>query len=44
MIIAKLWAKQIINGKKTFKLKELVKEVLIERGQKDLMIEKISNS
>lgn len=41
-MIAKLWAEQIINGKKTFeqvpsKLKELVKEVLIERGHEDLV-------
>lgn len=41
-MIAKLWAEQIINGKKTFeqvpsKLKELVKEVLIERGREDLV-------
>lgn len=41
-MIAKLWAEQIIKGKKTFeqvpsKLKELVKEVLIERGREDLV-------
>lgn len=41
-MIAKLWAEQIMNGKKTFKqipakLKELVKEVLIERGREDLV-------
>ena len=41
-MIAKLWAEQIINGKKTFeqvpaKLKEQVKEVLIERGREDLV-------
>lgn len=41
-MIAKLWAEQVMNGKKTFaqvpsKLKELVKEVLVERGREDLV-------
>lgn len=42
-MIAKLWAEQIINGKKTFeqvptKLKEQVKEILIARGMGNLAI------
>ena len=43
-MIAKLWAEQIINGKKTFeqvpsKLKELVKAILIENNRDDLVVE-----
>ena len=42
-MIAKLWAEQIINGKKTFeqvptKLKEQVKEILIARSMGNLAI------
>ena len=42
-MIAKLWAEQIINGKKTFeqvpaKLKEQVKEILIARGMGNLAV------
>lgn len=42
-MIAKLWAEQVINNKKTFeqvpaKLKEQVKEILIARGMGNLAI------
>lgn len=43
-MLAMLWAIQIINGKKTFaqvpaKLKEQVREILIDSGCEDLIIE-----
>ena len=43
-MLAMLWAIQIINGKKTFaqvpaKLKEQVREILIDAGCEDLIIE-----
>lgn len=43
-MIAKLWAKKIIAEEKTFtevpiRLKEQVKELLIEAGRSDLVIE-----
>lgn len=43
-MLAMLWAIQIINGKKTFsqvpaKLKEQVREILIEAGCEDLIDE-----
>ena len=42
-MIAKLWAEQIMNGKKTFaqvpaKLKEQVKELLIAQGMGNLAV------
>lgn len=42
-MIAKLWAEQVMNGKKTFeqvpaKLKEHVKAILIECGKGDLAV------
>ena len=43
-MLAMLWAIQIINGKKTFsqvpaKLKEQVREILIDAGCEDLIVE-----
>lgn len=43
-MLAMLWAIQIINGKKTFaqvpvKLKEQVREILIDSGCEELIIE-----
>lgn len=43
-MLAMLWAIQIINGKKTFsqvpaKLKDAVREILIDAGCEDLIIE-----
>ena len=43
-MLAMLWAIQIINGKKTFaqvpaKLKDQVREILIDAGCEDLIIE-----
>jgi hypothetical protein len=43
-MIAKLWAKKVIAGDKTFadvpaKLKEQVKEILIAEGRADLVTE-----
>ena len=41
-MVAKLWAKAIINGDKKYSqvprlLKEKVKEILIEKGREDLL-------
>ena len=43
-MLAMLWAIQIINGKKTFaqvppKLKDAVREILVDAGCEDLIIE-----
>ena len=43
-IMAMLWAQQIMLGKKTFKdvprlLKEQVKQILIDSGMEDLIVE-----
>jgi len=43
-MIAKLWADRVISGDKTFaqvpaKLKDQVREILIERGREDLIVE-----
>lgn len=43
-MIAKLWANQILNGKKTYaqvpaKLKEAVAAILTEAGREDLIAE-----
>ena len=43
-MVARLWVKNIIDGKKTYdqvpsKLKEQVKELLIEAGREDLITE-----
>ena len=42
MVIAEIWAKYIINGKRTYsevpaKIKDAVKSILIEKGREDLV-------